>query len=164
MRLTYTAVATLGIATDVVTKIIAVRRLDPQDPVRLLGGLLTLQLVRNPGAAFSSGVRFTYVFAIAAILVLGFVVFRLVPRIGHRGWAVALGLLTAGVGGNLVDRLFRSPGVLRGHVVDFLQLPHWPIFNVADMCICAAAASIMILSVVKNVGIDGRRPGQPAQA
>ena len=160
MRLTYAAVATLGIATDVVTKIVAVQRLDPHDPVRLLGGLLTLQLVRNPGAAFSSGVRFTYVFAIAAILVLGFVVVRLIPRIGHPGWAVALGLLCAGVSGNLVDRLVRPPGVLRGHVVDFLELPHWPIFNVADMCLCAAAVSILILSVLKNVGIDGSRHGR----
>jgi signal peptidase II len=163
LRLTYGLVAGLGIGTDVLTKIIAVRHLDPQEPVRLLGGLLTLQLVRNPGAAFSAGESFTYVFSSAAILVLGFVIVRLVPRIRHRGWAVALGLLTAGVGGNLVDRVFRAPGVLRGHVVDFLELPHWPIFNVADMCICAAAVSILVLAVVKNVGIDGRRPGTAAE-
>jgi signal peptidase II len=163
LRLTYGLVAVLGVALDVVTKIIAVRHIDPQDPVRLLGGLLTLQLVRNPGAAFSTGESFTYVFSSAAILVLGFVVGRLVPRIGHRGWAVALGLLSAGVGGNLVDRLFRAPGFMRGHVVDFLELPHWPIFNVADMCICAAAVSILVLAVVKNVGIDGRRPGPAAK-
>ena len=93
-----------------------------------------------------------------AILVLAFVVFRLVPRLGHPGWAVALGLLCAGVAGNLTDRLFRSPGLFRGHVVDFLQLPHWPIFNVADMCITAAAVLIMVLAVVKNVG-RGREPG-----
>ncbi len=140
---------------DVVTKIIAVDRLDPQAPVRLLGGLLTLRLIRNPGAAFSQGENFTYVFAIAAIAVLGFVVIRLVPRLGHTGWTVALGLLCAGVAGNLSDRLFRTPGVLRGHVVDFFQLPHFAIFNVADMCITTAAVMIMILAVVKNVGLTG---------
>lgn len=150
-------VALVGLTLDVVTKVIAVDRLDPARPIRLLDGLLTLQLIRNPGAAFSSGVRFTFVFAIAAVLVLLFVVIRLAPRIGHSGWAVALGLLTAGVGGNLSDRLFRAPGVLRGHVVDFLQLPHWPIFNVADMCICGAAGSIIVLAVIKNVGIGGER-------
>ena len=58
-----------------------------------------------------------------------------------------------------MDRLFRSPGVFRGHVVDFLQLPYWPIFNVADMCITAAAVMIMVLAVVKNVGVDGKRAG-----
>jgi signal peptidase II len=57
----------------------------------------------------------------------------------------------------LVDRLFRAPSVLRGHVVDFLQLPYWPIFNVADMCISTAAVMILILSIIKNVGIDGER-------
>jgi signal peptidase II len=164
LRLTYAAVATVGLALDLVTKIVAVSRLDPADPIRLLGGLLTLRLIRNPGAAFSSGERFTAVFAVAAIVVLLFVVIRLAPRIGHRGWAVALGLLTAGVGGNLVDRLFRAPGVLRGHVVDFLQLPYWPIFNVADMCICGAAATIGILAVIKNVGIDGEHYAKPAKA
>jgi signal peptidase II len=153
-------VAVVGLSIDVATKIAAVTHLEPLVPVRLLGGLLTLRLIRNSGAAFSTGERFTYVFAIAAILVLGFVVIRLIPRIGHAGWAVALGLLCAGVSGNLVDRLVRPPGILRGHVVDFLELPHWPIFNVADMCICAAAVSIVILSVIKNVAIDGSRHGR----
>lgn len=159
------AVALTGLVLDVATKVIAVDQLDPRQPVRLLGGLLTLQLIRNPGAAFSSGERYTYVFSIAAILVLGFVLVRLAPRVGHPGWAVGLGLLVAGVSGNLVDRLFRAPGVLRGHVVDFLQLPHWPIFNVADMCICGAAGSIVVLAVIKNVGVDGEHYAKtPASA
>jgi signal peptidase II len=146
-----------GLVLDVVTKIIAVDRLEPLVPVRLLGGLLTLRLIRNPGAAFSSGEGITFVFALAAAAVLVFVLVRLAPRLGHPAWAVALGLLSAGVAGNLVDRLFRKPGVLRGHVVDFLQLPHWPIFNVADMCITSAAVLIMVLAVIKNVGIGGER-------
>lgn len=156
----WAAVAVTGLATDIATKIIAVSQLEPGVPVRLLGGVLTLRLIRNAGAAFSQGQRFTYVFAIAAIGVLIFVVLRLVPRLGHRGWAVALGLLCAGVSGNLVDRLFRAPGVLRGHVVDFLQLPKWPIFNVADMCLTGAAVLIVILAMIKNVGINGERPGR----
>lgn len=153
----FLTVTFFGLGLDIVTKVVAVAQLDPQRPVRLWGGLLTLRLIRNPGAAFSTGERFTYVFSIAAILVLIFVLVRLVPRVGHPGWAVGLGLLVAGVSGNLVDRLLRTPGVLRGHVVDFLQLPYWPIFNVADMCICGAAGSIVVLAVIKNVGIDGLR-------
>jgi signal peptidase II len=146
-----------GLTIDIVTKVIAVDRLEPASPVRLLGGLLTLRLIRNPGAAFSQGENFTQLFAIAAIGVLLFVIFRLVPKIGHLGWAVALGLLCAGVAGNLTDRLFRQPGVLRGHVVDFFQLPHFAIFNVADMCITAAAVMIVILAVIKNVAVTGER-------
>jgi signal peptidase II len=142
---------------------IAVTQLEPFGSVRLFGGLLTLRLIRNPGAAFGQGQRFTYVFAIAGILVLSFVIIKLVPRIGHPAWAVAIGLLCAGVAGNLTDRLFRPPGVLRGHVIDFLELPYWPIFNVADMCITAAAILIIFLSIVKGINITGQRHIRPAR-
>jgi signal peptidase II len=162
LRLLFAVIAVTGLALDVVTKVIAVDRLEPLVPVRLLGGLLTLRLIRNPGAAFSSGEGFTFVFALAAAAVLVFVLVRLAPRLGHPAWSVALGLLSAGVAGNLVDRLFREPGVLRGHVVDFLQIPHWPIFNVADMCITSAAVLILVLAVVKNIGIGGERYARDA--
>ncbi len=161
-RLIFAGVALAGLAADAITKAIAVASLDPRDPRVLLDGLLTLRLLRNAGAAFSQGERFTVVFAVAALAVLVFVVARLVPRIAHSGWAVALGLLCAGVGGNLLDRLIRPPGPFRGHVVDFLQLPYWPVFNVADMCITAAAVMIVLLAVIRNVGVDGRRPGSAA--
>ena len=156
-RLLVAVIAVAGLTADVVTKIIAVAHLEPLTPVRLLGGLLTLRLIRNPGAAFSQGQRFTYVFAIAGIAVLLFVIIKLVPRIGHPAWAVAIGLLCAGVAGNLTDRLFRSPGVLRGHVIDFLELPYWPVFNVADICITAAAILIIFLSIVKGIALTGER-------
>jgi signal peptidase II len=156
-RLLVAVVAVAGLTVDIVTKIIAVTNLEPLIPIRLLGGLLTLRLIRNPGAAFSQGQRFTYVFAIAGIVVLAFVIIKLVPRIGHPAWAVAIGLLCAGVAGNLTDRLFRPPGVLRGHVIDFLELPYWPVFNVADMCITSAAILIIFLSIVKGIAITGER-------
>jgi signal peptidase II len=154
------SVALVGLAADVVSKVAVVQYLAPGVTVPVVGNLLTLRLIRNPGAAFSQGEGFTWVFAVAAVVVLAYVLARLVPRLGHVGWTVALGLLVAGVGGNLGDRLFRAPGPFRGHVVDFLQLPHWPIFNVADMCITTAAVMVVVLSLIKNVGIDGRRPGE----
>lgn len=155
MRLVFAAVAAGGLLVDQLTKIIAVRFLDPYDPPVLLGGLLTLRLIRNPGAAFSLGENLTIVFALLAVAVVSYVLIRLAPKINHPGWAVALGLLVAGVSGNLMDRIFREPGVLHGHVVDFFQLPHFAIFNVADICITSAAVLIMVLAVIKNVGIDG---------
>lgn len=155
MRLIFAVVAAGGLLLDQLTKIVAVRWLDPADPPVLLGGLLTLRLIRNPGAAFSLGENFTIVFALLAVAVVSFVLVKLAPKIDHPGWAVALGLLVAGVSGNLMDRIFRTPGFLRGHVVDFFQLPHFAIFNVADVCITSAAVLIMILAVIKNVGIDG---------
>lgn len=158
----FASVALLGLSLDVVTKVVAVRSLEPGVAVPVVGNLLTLRLIRNPGAAFGLGAGFTWVFAVAAVLVLVFVGVRLVPRLGHVGWAVALGLLVAGVAGNLADRIFRPPGPFRGHVVDFLQLPHWPIFNMSDICITSAAVLIVVLSLVKNVGLDGRHPGDEA--
>ena len=89
-------VAAGGLPLDQLTKIIAVRWLDPAEPVRLLGGLLTLRLIRNPGAAFSLGENFTMVFALLAVAVVSFVLIKLVPKLDHPGWAVALGLLVAG--------------------------------------------------------------------
>jgi signal peptidase II len=155
MRLLFALVAGIGLLVDQLSKIVAVRFLDPADPPVLLGGLLTLRLIRNPGAAFSLGESFTIVFTLLAVTVVSFVLIRLAPKIDHPGWAVALGLLVAGVSGNLMDRLLREPGFLHGHVVDFFQLPHFAIFNVADVCITSAAVLIMILAVIKNVGIDG---------
>ena len=88
----------------------------------------------------------------AAVLV----VLHLSRRIGTVAWAVALGLLLAGVAGNLTDRLFRAPGPMRGHVIDFLMLPNWPVFNVADMCIDVAAGLILLLAF-RGIRIDGGR-------
>jgi signal peptidase II len=94
---------------------------------------------------------------VASLVVLFFAL-----RVRHRGWAVALGLLLAGVTGNLVDRVFRSPGPFRGHVVDFFALPHWPVFNVADMCIDLAGALFVIL-LVRGVRLDGSRHAHDAR-
>ena len=164
MRLIFAVVAAGGLLLDQLTKIIAVRWLDPADPPVLLGGLLTLRLIRNPGAAFSLGENFTIVFALLAVAVVSFVLVKLAPKVNHPGWAVALGLLVAGVSGNLMDRIFRAPGFLRGHVVDFFQLPHFAIFNIADVCITSAAVLIMILAVIKNVGIEGEHYTRDAVA
>ena len=90
--------------------------------------------------------------AIAAVLV----VLWLGRRVRSRVWAVAFGLLLAGIAGNLTDRLVRDPGPLRGHVVDFLMLPHWPVFNVADMCINAAAVLILV-QAFRGIRLDGTR-------
>jgi len=86
-------------------------------------------------------------------------------RLGSRGWALALGLLLAGSLGNLTDRMFRAPGPGRGEVVDFVQLPHYPIFNVADSAIVCAAVLIAVLAF-RGVGIDGTRvsTGKPGQS
>lgn len=148
-------VGVLGLALDQITKQLAVDHLADQAPVHVLGSLVQLSLVRNPGAAFSTGTSHTWVFTIVAV-VATLVVLWFSLRIRSTGWAWALGLLLAGVLGNLGDRLFREPGGFRGHVVDFIALPHWPVFNVADICINLAAL-FFIIQILRGVRIDGSR-------
>ncbi|MDO5682481.1 MAG: signal peptidase II [Propionibacteriaceae bacterium] len=154
-RTLFALIAVSVLIVDVLTKIAAVAWLRPAEPVPVLGDLLRLYLIRNPGAAFSIGEGATWVFTILAVVVLAFLLIAVVPGLRHRGWAVGLGLVVAGISGNLGDRLFRTPGFARGHVVDFLQLPYWPIFNVADMAVVFGAGTIVFCWLVKGVGHDG---------
>jgi signal peptidase II len=111
---------------DLATKIWAVNNLSYKSNVKVIGEFLQLTFVRNPGAAFS--------FAAGATIFLS--LFSLVVMV------VVLG----GILGNMVDRIFREPGLLRGHVIDWLQLPNWPVFNIADMAIVSAALLSMVLT------------------
>jgi signal peptidase II len=154
MRLAFVAVAAAGLALDQVSKTLAMRNLADGD-IDVLGSWLVLHLTRNPGAAFSTGTQYTLLFSLLAIAAVA-VVLYLSRRVGSLVWAVALGLLFAGVAGNLVDRLFRDPAPLRGHVVDFLMVPNWPVFNVADICINVAAGLILV-QAFRGVRIDGTR-------
>lgn len=140
---------------DQATKALAVDHLTGEPDKHLIGPLLQLRLTYNPGAAFSLGTSFTAAIACLAI-VASLVVIYFAARARSVVWAIGLGILLAGITGNLTDRLFRAPGAFHGHVVDFLMLPHWPIFNVADMCIDVAAA-LIVIQAFRGVRLDGSR-------
>lgn len=154
-RLVLALVAATLYAVDVVTKVLAVEHLDGRPDRPLVGDLLSLTLVRNPGAAFSTGTQYTVLLSCLAIAAV-VVVCVLALRVRSLLWAGALGLLLAGVAGNLTDRLLREPGPLRGHVIDFLRLPSWPVFNIADVCI-NVAAGLILLQAFRGVHLDGTR-------
>ncbi|MFL6154479.1 MAG: signal peptidase II [Marmoricola sp.] len=147
-------VAVVAWAVDIGTKIAAVHRLSDGEPRHLVGSLLQLHLTRNAGAAFSTGTGLTPWITVFGCIAL-VVVVVLARRVRTALWAVAFGLLLAGIAGNLTDRMLRDPGPLRGHVIDFLELPNWPIFNVADVCINVAAA-LIVLQSVRGVPMAGR--------
>jgi signal peptidase II len=151
----FATIAAVAYAVDVATKVLAVEHLSGEPRVPVVGDLLSLYLTYNSGAAFSFLTGHTEVLAVVAI-VATVVVLWLARRLRSTGWAIALGFLLGGVAGNLTDRLVREPGFMRGHVVDFLMLPNFPVFNVADICINIAAATI-ILQAIRGVGIDGTR-------
>jgi signal peptidase II len=145
-------VAAVGLALDVVTKIAVVANLEGNPPVKVLGGLFYLDVLRNPGAAFSMATGMTWLLALLAIAVVGVIVW-LAPKLRSPGWAVGLGLVLGGACGNLGDRLFRAPGPLQGHVVDFLSFlapgGHvFPVFNVADSCITCGGILVVLLSLL----------------
>jgi signal peptidase II len=152
------SVAVVVYTIDVLTKLMAVAFLTEDDPVRIGHTSITLRLIRNPGAAFGLGVGATAVFTVVTAIVIG-AVLRTARRLGSLRWALALGLLLGGSLGNLSDRLSRSPGPLRGHVVDFIDFPGWPIFNLADAFICMAGLMIVLLAL-RNVPISGRPHGR----
>jgi signal peptidase II len=155
LRLVFVATAVVAFLIDVGTKLLAVEYLSGRGRVDVVGDLLGLHLTRNPGAAFSTATGFTAGFSILAI-VATVVVLWLSPRVGTTFWAFGFGLLLAGITGNLTDRIFRAPGPLRGHVVDFLELPHWPIFNVADMCLNIGVV-VVLIQTFRGVRLDGTR-------
>jgi signal peptidase II len=153
-------VALAVLAVDLVSKLLAVRHLEWRPPVRILDGLVYIQLVRNPGAAFGLATGMTWLLTLIAVAVVVAIV-RVAGRLGSRGWAVALGLVLGGALGNLVDRLFRYPGTFRGWVVDMISVfaPDgrvWPVFNAADSAICAGGALLVLLAVL-GVELDGSR-------
>lgn len=133
----------MGLAADQLSKIAALANLQPGDPVDILGPVLRLTLIFNPGAAFGMGESATVVFAVFAI-VATIAALWFMTKISKPWHGVALGLLLAGITGNLYDRIFQPPYALHGHVVDFIQVPYFAIFNVADICITCAAGLIIL--------------------
>lgn len=138
------------VALDQVTKAWAVASMQPriaagEGPIYLLGPLLRLTYTENSGAAFGFGAGYTWVFTLVAVVV-GVVIVRFARTITSRAWALALGGLLGGLLGNLIDRLTRPPSPGMGSVVDFIGLPNFPIFNVADMSITFSAIAMVVLA------------------
>jgi signal peptidase II len=164
-------VSALVLLIDIVSKQLATSLLDPDHPVKLLGGALYLSLTRNPGAAFSLFRDFTAIFPLIALGVVVWIGFmarslRSVP------WAVALGLVLGGAVGNVIDRIFRAPGFLSGHVVDFFSLfdPHgqvFAIFNVADMALTFGVIVAVLLELLgrqRDGSVTPRRGSKTEEA
>lgn len=136
-------VAAAVVVADQLTKWWAVDRLS-RGPITIVGSV-RLALTRNSGGAFGLGSGFVpmVVLAVIALVVVLFVVGRSIDRAAI---AVALGLVLGGALGNLADRVFRSPGLGRGSVVDFVDLRWWPVFNVADAAITCGCILLVLLS------------------
>ncbi|MEC3920043.1 signal peptidase II [Nocardia sp. CDC160] len=139
-------VAAVLLGLDLLTKTIVVATMTPGKPIYLIGDWARLTLTRNPGAAFSMATGMTWLLTlVAAAVVIG--VIRIGRTLRSLPWAIGLGMVLGGALGNLIDRLFRAPGPLQGHVVDFVAVGWWPIFNVADSSIVCGAILLVALTV-----------------
>ncbi|MFF3760691.1 signal peptidase II [Streptomyces sp. NPDC002185] len=138
-------VAVLAYLLDLGSKMLVVAKLEGHEPIDLVGDLLRLDAIRNPGAAFGMGEAFTIIFTCIAAAVI-VVIIRLARKLYSLPWAIALGLLLGGALGNLTDRIFRSPGVFEGAVVDFIAPAHFAVFNLADSAIVCGGILIVLLS------------------
>ncbi|WP_055491825.1 signal peptidase II [Streptomyces sp. TP-A0356] len=138
-------VAAFAYALDLISKLMVVAKLEHHVPIRIIGDWLKLEAIRNPGAAFGFGEAFTVIFTVIAAAVI-VVIARLARKLYSLPWAIALGLLLGGALGNLTDRIFRSPGIFQGAVVDFIAPKHFAVFNLADSAIVCGGILIVLLS------------------
>jgi len=144
--------ALVVVLLDQISKALAVMQLENNSPIKVLGSLVKLSFARNSGAAFSFATGATFVFTVLAFLAcLAIICYS--PKISSSAWAIVFGGILGGAFGNLLDRIFRTPQGLQGHVVDFIELPNYPIFNLADSAIfCAAVAGIVF--TIRGVAIN----------
>ncbi|WJV49332.1 signal peptidase II [Streptomyces flavofungini] len=138
-------VALVAYALDLVSKMIVVAELEHHEPIDVVGDLLRFNAIRNAGAAFGMGEAYTIIFTVIAAIVI-VVIARLARKLYSLPWAIALGLLLGGALGNLTDRIFRSPGVFKGAVVDFIAPKGFAVFNLADSAIVCGGILIVLLS------------------
>jgi signal peptidase II len=143
-RAAFFAAAAGVVLLDQLTKHLALRELS-DGPTDLVGSL-RLNLTFNDGAAFSLGAgRTAWITLVAAVVAV--LIIRLGLRADRALWAVGLGVVLGGAVGNLVDRFLRAgDGFGGGHVVDFIDLQWWPVFNVADMSLWVGIGLLLISS------------------
>ncbi len=130
------------IAADQLTKAWVVATLTGR-PLSIIGRAVELRVSRNRSSAFSLVAGFTPLLALIAVVV-AVVLVRVVRRADDRWVIVGLSLVLGGAIGNLIDRVVRAPGVLRGGVVDFVHVGWWPSFNVADSAITVGAVLLVL--------------------
>jgi signal peptidase II len=143
--------AVVAVILDQVVKELSTNNLVEGEPVRILGGLIYLSLLRNGGAAFGLGEDYTWIFPLVTIAVVVWIGV-MTRKLRSLPWALALGLVLGGALGNLIDRLFRAPGVLHGHVVDMISVfgpyaEYFAVFNIADSCLSVGVVLAVLLEL-----------------
>lgn len=150
------SVATLIAVTDQLIKNFIVAEFDMYEVRPFLGEVVKLTYILNDSAAFSLGFGltglFTLISSVATLALIWFIAFKSKSTV----WSIIAAIMLGGVVGNLLDRLFRSPGAGLGKVVDYIQIPfNFPIFNLADIAIVSMA---ILSALLVLLGHDVGRP------
>ena len=144
---TIAAIGAVIAVIDQITKNWAVDSLPLLEPQPFIGEILQLTLLYNSGAAWGMGAEITPVVTCLQLVIVAGVILFAVKAVRSPWYTAALGLIMGGALGNIHDRLLREPGPFRGAVVDFLELPNWPVFNIADMAVVGGAIMIVALGL-----------------
>ena len=122
---------------------------------RIIHVIWTMQfnLTFNRGMAFSRGTGIGPIIGVIGLVVVVLLLLSL-RRADNTLTRVATGLIIGGALGNILDRLFRGSGWMRGAVIDFIDFQWWPVFNVADMAIMIGAATMMVAMLKYNSQIN----------
>jgi signal peptidase II len=139
-------VAAIVVIVDRITKIYVERHFGvPYGPRQVLDHVLYLTVTRNAGAAFGLFQSFTIGFVLISVVVMVGILFYY-GRLPTGDWPARLGLALV-FGGALSNAYDRG---VQGSVIDFIQVPHWPIFNVADSAITVGVAVLLIGTVWRS--------------
>lgn len=145
----------IAYVADLWSKEAVLANMDEGQRIPVLEPVLSWHFIRNPGAAFSIGTDYTWIFTIIQTVGLVVVLYLIAARARTLPWLITLGALGGGIAGNLTDRLFREPGFGVGHVIDFIAVPNFAIFNLADSFIVVSIIVIVIL-VMRGKTLDGK--------
>ncbi|MFJ2621433.1 signal peptidase II [Glutamicibacter sp. NPDC087344] len=147
-------IALIAVVLDQGVKLWVENNMELGESIEVIPGFFDIHYILNPGAAFSMGEDFTIVFAILQATVAVIVAYLLFRRVKIRSWAIVLGCLLGGVLGNLIDRIFRDPGLGFGHVVDMFSVTNFAIFNVADSFIVCSMIVVAYM-LIRGINLDG---------
>lgn len=143
-RVVLVLAASATVICDQISKLIALASLAPDERVEVLGALMGLRLVKNPGGAFSILQDESGLLALATAVVIVVVT---IWAVNSGEFPLAFGLIIGGGIGNLADRVFRTPGFPDGRVVDFIDFSFWPTFNLADTAISIGIGLLLLRSL-----------------
>ena len=134
---------------DQIVKTLVLANMSPGERVPIIGDWFRFLLTFNSGAAFSMGENATWVFTTIQLVFIVAVFTYFLPRLTNRWSAVGVALIAGGALGNVIDRLFRAPGFFVGHVVDFISVGNFAIFNIADSAITVGVV-VFIIGVLRE--------------